>query len=56
MIVKVIHYDGFVNFLHIPETDEERDAMAELAIRIEKVKAANEMNEEIERIITNGNN
>ena len=56
MIIKKVHHDGFINFLHIPETDKERAAMAELALRIEKEKAYNAMCEEIERILTNGDN
>lgn len=56
MIVKVIYYDGFVNYLYTPETNAERATMCELIMRAEKEKAINESSEEIERILTNGNN
>lgn len=56
MKVEPIYYKDFTNFLHTAESDEERAAMVALAIRSEKVKAMNEMYEEIERILTNGNN
>lgn len=56
MIIKEVHHDGHVNYIHIPEDDEEREAMYELALRIEKDKRIKAISEIIERIITNGDN
>lgn len=52
MKVKPIYYNGFVNFLHTPESDEERAAMVDMAIRSKQAEAINEaMNEFIEELL-----
>ena len=54
MKVKPIYYNGFVNFLHTPECDEEHAAMVDMAIRSEQAEAMQEFMEELEREIING--
>ena len=54
MEVKPIYYNGFVNFLHTPESDEEHAAMVEMAVRSEQAEAMQELYEELEREIING--
>lgn len=48
MKVEPIYYNGFVNFLHTPETDEEYAAMVRMAVRSEK---ARELQEELQEFI-----
>lgn len=54
MKVEPIYYDGFVNYLHTPESDEERAAMVEMAVRSKEAEAMQEFFEELEREISNG--
>lgn len=54
MKVKPIYYNGFVNFLHTPESDEEHAAMVDMAIRSEQAEAMQKFIEELEREIING--
>lgn len=56
MIIKQVHHDGAITYLRTPESDEERAAMAELALSIDLEKRISAMCEMIERIMTNGNN
>ena len=61
MEVKPIYYNGFINFLHTPESDEERAAMVEMAIRSEAAEKMSELYETLfneiseERKKPNGN-
>lgn len=54
MKVKPIYYNGFVNFLHTPESDEEYAAMVNMALRSKQAEEYQELMEEIEREIING--
>lgn len=50
MKVKPIYYKGFVNFLHIPESDEERAALIDMAVRSKPAEAMQELNEDIQEL------
>lgn len=56
MKVTPIYYNGFVNFLHTPESDEEYAAMAAMAVRSKKAEEMEELSKEIERKIIDETN
>lgn len=54
MKVTPIYYNGFVNFLHTSESDEEHAAMVEMALRSKQAEEMQKFFEELEREIING--
>ena len=56
MKVKPIYHNGFVNFLHTPESDEEYAAMVEIALQLKRNKEMQELIEELERVMNNATN
>lgn len=49
MKVTPIYYNGFVNFLHTPESDEEYAAMVDMAIKSKQAEELQEYIAELER-------
>ena len=49
MKVTPIYYNGFVNFVHTPESDEEYAAMVDMAIRSKRAEELQKFIEEVEK-------
>lgn len=57
MKIEPIYCNGFINYLHTPESDEERDAMLELALRSKEAEETQALLEALEQgEKENGNN